>query len=243
MTFESSDSPSTVHRPTGASASRRAYDYVKDRLLDGRFPGGTLLSENEIAQRLGLSRTPVRQAFVELQGEGLLDLYPRRGGLVIPVSPTEADDVLEARLLLEPYCSRRAAGLAGAALDAELQAAIAEQEAALGQPGTEFIKADRRFHRAIVAAPATCCWSGSTTPCATAISASPPPRWPATRPGSSASSPSTARSPRRSSAATPPRPQTSPRATSTPRTSSPAKPAGNSARGWMNPAPGAESPE
>jgi len=152
VSFESSDSPSTVDRPTGASASRRAYDYVKDRLLDGRFPGGTLLSENDIAQRLGCSRTPVRQAFVELQGEGLLDLYPRRGGLVIPVSPTEADDVLEARLLLEPYCSRRAAGLAGAALDAELQAAIAEQVTALGQPGTEFIKADRRFHRAIVAA-------------------------------------------------------------------------------------------
>jgi DNA-binding GntR family transcriptional regulator len=152
VSFESSDSTSTTDRPSGGSASRRAYDYVKDRLLDGRFPGGTLLSENEIAQRLGCSRTPVRQAFVELQGEGLLDLYPRRGGLVIPVSPTEADDVLEARLLLEPYCSRRAAAVAGAALDAELQAAIADQLAALGQAGTEFIKADRRFHRAIVAA-------------------------------------------------------------------------------------------
>ena len=155
MSFEASDSVSTTDRPPGESTSRRAYDYVKDRLLDGRFAGGTLLSENEIAQRLGCSRTPVRQAFVELQGEGLLDLYPRRGGLVVPVSPTEADDVLEARLLLEPYCSRRAAvvtGATSATMAAELQAAIAEQEAALDQAGTGFIKADRRFHRAIVAA-------------------------------------------------------------------------------------------
>jgi DNA-binding GntR family transcriptional regulator len=74
---------------------------------------------------------------------------------VVPVSPTEADDVLEARLLLEPYCSRRAAAAtaeAGAALAAELQAAIAEQQVALDQAGTGFVKADRRFHRAIVAA-------------------------------------------------------------------------------------------
>lgn len=154
MSFEPSDSASTTDRPHGDSTSGRAYDYVKDRLLDGRFAGGTLLSENEIAQRLGCSRTPVRQAFVELQGEGLLDLYPRRGGLVVPVSPTEADDVLEARLLLEPYCSRRAAtaATAGKGLAAELQAAIAEQQAALDQAGNGFVRADRRFHRAIVAA-------------------------------------------------------------------------------------------
>jgi DNA-binding GntR family transcriptional regulator len=155
VSSEPSDAASTTARPAGGSTSQRAYDYVKDRLLDGRFAGGTLLSENEIAQRLGCSRTPVRQAFVELQGEGLLDLYPRRGGLVVPVSPTEADDVLEARLLLEPYCSRRAATVAAdarVALAVELGTAIAEQEAALEQAGTGFVKADRRFHRAIVAA-------------------------------------------------------------------------------------------
>ena len=68
------------------SAARRAYRYVKERLLDGRFPGGMLLSENEIAQGLGVSRTPVRQAFVQLEAEELLDLYPRRGALVVPIS-------------------------------------------------------------------------------------------------------------------------------------------------------------
>src|SRR3954447_11063909 len=60
------------------SASNRAYAYVKERLLDGRFAGGTLLSENDLAHRLGISRTPVRQAFVQLEAEQLLELYPRR---------------------------------------------------------------------------------------------------------------------------------------------------------------------
>src|SRR5919206_2976642 len=104
--------------PRGRSAAERAYDYVKVRLLDGRFAGGTLLSENELAQRLGLSRTPVRQAFVQLEAEGLLELYPKRGALVVPISASEIEDVFEARLLVEEHCTRRAAGV-GEALVAE----------------------------------------------------------------------------------------------------------------------------
>jgi DNA-binding GntR family transcriptional regulator len=135
--------------PRGRSAARLAYDYVKARLLDGRFAGGTLLSENEIAHRLDVSRTPVRQAFVQLEAEGLLELYPRRGALVVPISPSEAEDVLEARMLIEQHAARRAAG-AGPALVEALQGFIAEQEATLDQGGAGFAWADRAFHRAIV---------------------------------------------------------------------------------------------
>src|SRR3954454_15696101 len=117
--------------PRGRSAAVRAYAEVKARLLDGRFAGGTLLSENEIAQRLGLSRTPVRQAFVQLEAEGLLELYPRRGALVVPVAASEIEDVFEARLLVEEHCARRAATGGGAALAAQLAEAIAAQERAI----------------------------------------------------------------------------------------------------------------
>src|SRR4029078_4417386 len=89
--------------PTSGSAAARVYAYVKERLLDGTFPGGALLSENELSQQLGLSRTRVRQAFVQLEAEGLLELYPKRGALVVPVSGSEADDVLEGRLLVEAH--------------------------------------------------------------------------------------------------------------------------------------------
>lgn len=110
-----------------------------------------MLSENDLAQRLGTSRTPIRHAFALLQGEGLLELYPRRGALVVPISPSEADDVLEVRLLLEPYCARRAVTV-GAPLVAQLRAAIADQEQTLAAGGAGFPEADRRFHRAIVGA-------------------------------------------------------------------------------------------
>ncbi|HWK19133.1 MAG TPA: GntR family transcriptional regulator [Solirubrobacteraceae bacterium] len=143
------DPVAAAGRPPSAAA--RAYAYVKERLLDGRFAGGTLLSENELARRLGISRTPVREAFRQLEAEDLLELYPRRGALVIPISPSEADDVLEARLLIEQHCARRVAAY-GAEVAPALREAIAEQERSLAAGGTGFAAADRRFHRTIVIA-------------------------------------------------------------------------------------------
>ena len=140
--------------PGAGSAAARVYTHVKARLLDGTFPGGALLSENELSQQLGLSRTPVRQAFVQLEAEGLLELYPKRGALVVPVAASEIEDVFEARLLVEEHCARRAAN-AGARLVAELEPLIAMQEEAVahGAAGmADFARADRHFHRAIVSA-------------------------------------------------------------------------------------------
>jgi len=136
------------------SATTTAYRFAKQRLLDGRFPAGQLLSENEIARELGISRTPVREAFLLLEAEGLLELYPRRGALVTPISPTESDDLLEARLLTETHCAG-ALTAPDPALDAALDAAIAAQEDAVAEQEVEshiFTVADRDFHRAIVAA-------------------------------------------------------------------------------------------
>src|SRR3954447_9567141 len=153
-TTTSSPQPSPVLAGSGPAAAR-VYAYVKERLLDGTFAGGALLSENELSQQLALSRTPVRQAFVQLEAEGLLELYPKRGALVVPVAASEIEDVFEARLLVEEHCARRAATAGGRPLAHELADAIAEQDAAIamGEGGmAEFAKSDRRFHRAIVAA-------------------------------------------------------------------------------------------
>jgi DNA-binding GntR family transcriptional regulator len=138
-------------RGQSASAAARAYEYVKQRLLDGRFAGGSLLSENEIARELGLSRTPVRQAFVALQGEELLDLYPRRGAVVRPISSSEAEEILEARLLIETHCAVRVCAY-GSRVAQALEPSLARQEAALPDGALEFSAADREFHHTIVAA-------------------------------------------------------------------------------------------
>src|SRR3954453_19326632 len=100
-------------------ATSRAYDHVKRAILDRAYPGGALLSEGEIATAVGVSRTPVREALLRLETEGLVRLYPKRGALVLPVSPQEVSDVLETRELVETFTAGRAA--LGPALAEELQ--------------------------------------------------------------------------------------------------------------------------
>src|SRR6476661_10958272 len=90
-----------------ASAATRAYDHLKRAVLDGTHPGGTLLTEGEVAEQLGVSRTPVREALLRLEAEGLVRLYPKKGALVIPVSAQEARDVVEARELIEQWAADR----------------------------------------------------------------------------------------------------------------------------------------
>lgn len=140
----------SVREDAHVSSAERAYAYVKERLLDGRYAGGTLLSENELARGLGVSRTPMRDAFGRLEAEGLLVLYPRRGAVVVPITSSEAEDLLEARLLIEPHCARRVA-VHHPEIGSALQDSISDQASAL-HGGGGFIVSDRRFHRMIVAA-------------------------------------------------------------------------------------------
>lgn len=140
---------------TPASAADRAYQLTKELVLSGELPGGHLFSETEIAGRLGLSRTPVREAFVRLQAEELLTLVPKRGAIVAPVPPGEAEDVLDAREAVESAAVRRllrtpervpaAVGKLRAALEVQReQAEKADLHA--------FAEADERFHRTLVEA-------------------------------------------------------------------------------------------
>jgi DNA-binding GntR family transcriptional regulator len=130
----------------------RAYEFAKARILDGRFPGGEVLSEGRIAEEVGVSRTPVREAFIRLQTEGFLELYPKRGALVVPVSSDEAEHVMETRLLVERHAIERVI-LREIRLTERIRTAIERQEslAAAGDL-SGFVEADREFHRIFVAA-------------------------------------------------------------------------------------------
>jgi DNA-binding GntR family transcriptional regulator len=134
------------------SAKDRAYAFVKERVLDGGYAGGDMLSEGEVSAAVGVSRTPVREAFLLLEAEGLMRLYPKRGALVLPVSAEEVRDVLETRLLIESHTAERVAR-EGPDLGAELSALLERQERLLARGDhLGFADADRRFHGAIVAA-------------------------------------------------------------------------------------------
>jgi DNA-binding GntR family transcriptional regulator len=133
-----------------AAAKDRALDYVKSQVLSGAFPGGELISEGEVAAALGMSRTPVREAFLRLEAEGLLRLYPQRGALVVPVSSEEARAVIEARLVLEQFAASKVVGRGPAACTAvfeRLSAELQRQRAAAAAPDWRgFLDADRAFH-------------------------------------------------------------------------------------------------
>lgn len=99
--------PSSPVRATAPSAAERAYRYLKRAILEQVHPGGSLISEGEIAEAAGVSRTPVREALLRLEAEGLVALYPKRGALVRPVSAREITDVIEARRLVELHAAER----------------------------------------------------------------------------------------------------------------------------------------
>jgi DNA-binding GntR family transcriptional regulator len=132
------------------TAKDRAYAFTKERVLDSTFAGGDLLTEGEVATALGLSRTPVREAFLQLESEGLLRLYPKRGALVVPVSSQEVESVMETRVLVEQFALAKTIAR-GNDVTGALEAAIERQvEHAARGDSEAFVEADREFHTVFV---------------------------------------------------------------------------------------------
>ncbi|MFF5495963.1 GntR family transcriptional regulator [Streptomyces aquilus] len=131
-------------------AADRVYTHVKQGVLERRYEGGTLLTEGELAEAVGVSRTPVREALLRLQVEGLIKLYPKKGALVLPVSAQEIADVVETRQLVEEHAARKAVP-ASPQLIARLEELLARQkeQAAAGDLAGAAVT-DRCFHAEIV---------------------------------------------------------------------------------------------
>lgn len=135
------------------SSTEVAYREVKERILTGALPGGELISEGEIATDLGMSRTPVREAFLRLEVEGWMRLYPKRGALVVPIPPAEAEHVVHARYVVETGAVRAVIAHERSALIAELHVSLDQQrELAVAADFDRFAVADTDFHRAYVVA-------------------------------------------------------------------------------------------
>jgi len=134
------------------SAAQRVYDHVKTGILDSSYAGGDLLTEGSVSDAVGVSRTPVREALLRLEAEGLVRLYPKKGALVVPVSAREAEDVLEARALVERYAAQRAWRRRAELVD-ELEPLVAAMRGHRANADmAAFNQADRAFHEQIVTA-------------------------------------------------------------------------------------------
>lgn len=111
-------------------ASERAYRSLRQDIIDGRLPPGTVLGEVEQSERLGLSRTPLREAIGRLVAEGLAAPSTGRGMVVTEVSLAEADRLFDLRAVLEGLAVRRAAEYA----DPVTFAALADRFEAATRP-------------------------------------------------------------------------------------------------------------
>lgn len=134
------------------SAADRVYSYVKEGIVARRFGTEKLLAEGQIADALGVSRTPVREGLLRLEAEGLVRLLPKRGVLVVPVTPEEVSDVLETRRLIERHAVRKLVqgGPSATALAALAGHVAAMTRAVKAHDTVAYVEADRAFHAEIV---------------------------------------------------------------------------------------------
>ncbi len=128
----------------------RAYEYLESEILTGRLRPKARLVEQEIAARLAMSRTPVREALQRLEERGLVRILPHRGALVLEISPTEVEQIYVVRYALEGLAAR----LAAAAMTADglkhvQQVLRAHAEQATGQDVRGLMRFDDHFHDAI----------------------------------------------------------------------------------------------
>ncbi len=84
------------------------YEKIRADILTCVLAPGSRVFENDLAQRYNVSKSPVRDALLRLQEQGLIDVLPRKGYLIRPISIGDAHDLYEMRLLLEKSCIRRA---------------------------------------------------------------------------------------------------------------------------------------
>jgi DNA-binding GntR family transcriptional regulator len=128
--------------------SEQIYRQLKQLLRSGAFAPAERLVDAALAQRLNVSRTPVREAMSRLAADGLIET--RAGGFQV-VTPTDRDmnEIFEMRRLLEPPAAAQAARLAGAELRAQLHKALAQAHAAAqAEDVTAFAAANSIFREA-----------------------------------------------------------------------------------------------
>jgi DNA-binding GntR family transcriptional regulator len=135
-------------------AKVQAYQYVRREILRDSINEPHFLTEEMVGRALGLSRTPVREAFLMLEAEGLLQLVSRKGALIMPITERQVREVMQVRSVVESWSAREV--LADEQLRARLLAKLQllqEELVAIGDDdATASIECDRRFHRELIAA-------------------------------------------------------------------------------------------
>jgi DNA-binding GntR family transcriptional regulator len=133
------------------SLAEQAADAIRTRIVMGEFELGEALSETTVAARLGVSKTPIREAFLRLKTEGLVEIQPQRGTFVFQMSAAEVVSLSELREVLETAAVRLAIKRRGGALADAMRAVIVAMRQALKRADAlEYRTLDGGFHRTIM---------------------------------------------------------------------------------------------
>lgn len=130
-----------------------AYERIKDAILFNRFRIGAIYSQESICRELGISKTPLREALLELQTDGYVSFCRGRGVLIQPVSYEKAHDILEARITMEPICAQLAAQRADEEDRQRMKNLLTSlQEGLPSENGQRLYRIDHSFHRMVIKA-------------------------------------------------------------------------------------------
>ncbi|MEV4184087.1 GntR family transcriptional regulator [Streptosporangium canum] len=134
-----------VERPP--MLSRRAYLQIQQAIRDGVIRHDVQYSENELAETLGMSRTPVREALISLSNEGIITIASQRGFRLRHLSREEREEIFDLRSLLEPYVAGRLA-LTATEENVRRLTGLIDAQAELGgaDQQSEFLALDEQFH-------------------------------------------------------------------------------------------------
>lgn len=87
----------------------RILSTIRAAIVNGQIRPGTRIMEPELAERFGISRTPIREAIRQLESEGLISVIPRKGAIVASISPQDISNFYELKMILEGHAARLAA--------------------------------------------------------------------------------------------------------------------------------------
>jgi DNA-binding GntR family transcriptional regulator len=136
--------------PPSGSAADRAYHFAKWAILSAVYPGGEVITEGRLAREIGVSRTPVREALLRLEVEGLVRLFPKKGAVVSTFSIHDVEDVLEARVLVENHTAGKSFANRATLLPKVEQTHTEMRRRRYEHDTAGFTECDRVFHELIV---------------------------------------------------------------------------------------------
>ncbi len=130
--------------------AKMAYNALRDSILSNTLTSGTIYNEKNLAQQLGISRTPVREALLELSSQGLIEFLPRKGVVVNSFKEQDINEIFELRQIIETHAFKMACTRSPKIDFTEMEQCVEAQRRIAMESGeiSKFMEIDRTFHMA-----------------------------------------------------------------------------------------------